>query len=161
MRAAGAAGSAGPATSSRASALAGTQPVLKIVGAVAGRHGDSSGADGVDHPIGLPPEREAHQGFRKAWHNACRKAGLAGRIPYDLRRTAFRNPDRAGVPRRVAMKMVGHKTESTYRRYAIVDESMLREAADKLARAQRAKSTDSDDVLHAQGIERTGGQGRD
>jgi hypothetical protein len=34
------------------------------------------------------------------------------------------------------MTMVGHKTESIYRRYAIVDEAMLREAADRLAAAQ-------------------------
>jgi hypothetical protein len=31
------------------------------------------------------------------------------------------------------MKMVGHKTESIYRRYAIVDEGMLVEAREKLA----------------------------
>ena len=30
------------------------------------------------------------------------------------------------------MKMVGHKTESIYKRFAIVDEAMLREAAAKL-----------------------------
>ncbi len=30
------------------------------------------------------------------------------------------------------MKMVGHKTEAIYRRYAIADESMLREGAAKL-----------------------------
>ena len=30
------------------------------------------------------------------------------------------------------MKMVGHKTEAMYRRYAIADESMLREGAAKL-----------------------------
>jgi hypothetical protein len=29
--------------------------------------------------------------------------------------------------------MTGHKTESVYRRYAIVDEAMLREGAEKLA----------------------------
>lgn len=79
------------------------------------------------------------KGFRKAWHSACRKAGLAGRIPHDFRRTAVRNLERAGVPRSVAMKMVGHKTESIYLRYAIVDETMLREAAEKLARAQQGK----------------------
>jgi hypothetical protein len=32
--------------------------------------------------------------------------------------------------------MVGHKTESLFRRYAIVDEAMLRDAAAKLAAAR-------------------------
>jgi len=40
-----------------------------------------------------------------------------------------RNLDRAGVPRSVAMAMVGHKTEAIYRRYRIVDEQDLRDAA--------------------------------
>jgi integrase len=74
--------------------------------------------------------------FRTAWRDACAQAGVSGRIPHDLRRTAVRNLERAGVPRSVAMKMVGHKTEAVYRRYAIVDEAMLREGAEKLARAE-------------------------
>ena len=36
-----------------------------------------------------------------------------------------------GAP--TAMKMVGHRTEAIYRRYAIADEAMLREGAEKLA----------------------------
>ena len=71
--------------------------------------------------------------FRKAWSTSCKKAGLAGRIPHDFRRTAVRNLERAGVPRSAAMAMVGHRTESIYRRYAIADEGMLRESAAKLA----------------------------
>jgi Phage integrase family len=78
--------------------------------------------------------------YRTAWRLACAKAGVPGRIPHDLRRTAVRNLERAGVPRSVAMRMVGHKTESIYRRYAIVDEAMLREGAEKLARAQADSS---------------------
>jgi integrase len=74
--------------------------------------------------------------FRKAWALACEAAGVPGRIPHDLRRTAVRNLERAGVPRSTAMKMVGHKTEAIYRRYAIVDEAMLREGAAKLAQAE-------------------------
>ena len=71
-----------------------------------------------------------------AWDEACRLAGLPDRIAHDLRRTAVRNLERAGVPRSAAMRMTGHKTESVYRRYAIVDEAMLREGADKLAAYQ-------------------------
>jgi integrase len=70
--------------------------------------------------------------FRKAWSTACKKAGLAGRIPHDFRRIAIRNLERAGVPRSAAMALVGHRTESIYRRYAIEDEGMLKESASKL-----------------------------
>jgi integrase len=71
--------------------------------------------------------------FRRAWLLACKQGGVPGRIPHDFRRTAVRNLERAGIARSVAMKMVGHKTESIYRRYAIVSEGDLREAARKLA----------------------------
>ena len=70
--------------------------------------------------------------FYKAWRNACSAAGVPGRIPHDFRRTAVRNLERAGVPRSDAMAMVGHLTESIYRRYAISDEASLRESAAKL-----------------------------
>ena len=70
--------------------------------------------------------------FIKAFKAACRKAGCPGRIPHDLRRTAVRNLERAGVPRSVAMKLTGHKTESVYRRYAIADDRDLRVAVERL-----------------------------
>jgi len=70
--------------------------------------------------------------FRRAWVTACKKAGIPERVPHDFRRTAVRNLERAGVPPSTAMKMVGHRTESIYRRYAIVDEAMLKEGAAKL-----------------------------
>jgi len=56
--------------------------------------------------------------FRKAWATACRKAGCPGMLRHDFRRTSVRNLESAGVPRSVAMKITGHKTESVYRRYA-------------------------------------------
>jgi len=70
--------------------------------------------------------------FRGSWHSACTAAGVPGRIPHDFRRTAVRNLERAGVPRSVAMQMTGHETEAVYRRYAIVAEGDLRDAARRL-----------------------------
>ncbi len=67
------------------------------------------------------------------WKGACRLAGVPTRIPHDFRRTAVRNLERAGVPRSVAMKLTGHKTEAVYRRYAIVCEADLTEGLKKLA----------------------------
>lgn len=72
------------------------------------------------------------QSFGRTWADACEKVGLPGLLFHDLRRSAVRNLERAGVPRSVAMKLTGHKTESVYRRYAIVAESDLREAGAKL-----------------------------
>lgn len=54
--------------------------------------------------------------YRSAWVGARRRAGLPGRVPHDFRRTAVCNLERAGVPRSVAVKLTGHKTESVYRR---------------------------------------------
>ncbi len=77
--------------------------------------------------------------FRRAWVSACRRAGVAGRVLHDFRRTAVRNFERVGVPRKVAMAMVGHKTESVYRRYDIVTESDLHDAAAKMNAAMVTK----------------------
>lgn len=46
------------------------------------------------------------------------------------------NPHGACASRSAAMKMVGHKTESIYRRHAIADSKVLEEAAVKLAALQ-------------------------
>jgi hypothetical protein len=40
--------------------------------------------------------------------------------------------ERAGIPRRVAMAISGHRTESIYTRYDIVSESDLKLAGSKL-----------------------------
>jgi integrase len=71
--------------------------------------------------------------FHAAWRRACERARVPGRLVHDLRRTAVRNFERAGVPRSVAMKLTGHKTESVYRRYAIVSEADLAEGVRKVA----------------------------
>jgi integrase len=81
--------------------------------------------------------------LRGPWKKACKAIGLPNRIMHDFRRTAVRNLERAGVPRSVAMKLTGHKTESVYRRYAIVSEADLREGVAKLAKLHEGQATPS------------------
>ena len=54
-------------------------------------------------PIGDP---------RKAWATACGEAKIRSLLFPDLRRSAVREMDRAGVRQTVAMKITGHKTPS-------------------------------------------------
>ena len=73
------------------------------------------------------------QKLRRSWTNACRKAGMPGCLLHDFRRTAVRNLIRAGVQQAIAMKITGHKTDSIFRRYLIVDEELLAQAAGAVA----------------------------
>ena len=75
----------------------------------------------------------AIRSIRSAWNAACERVGLAGWLFHDLRRTAVRNLERAGVPRSVAMKLTGHQTEAVYNRYAIADKSALEEGVERVS----------------------------
>ena len=71
---------------------------------------------------------------KKAWKTACSQAGLPELHFHDLRRSAVRNMDRAEIPRAVAMRISGHKTESMYNRYNIVSERDLAGVKEKMER---------------------------
>jgi integrase len=100
----------------------------------------------IPHVFHTAGERMWAKRFYRQWWQAARAAKVyrewadprtgktkRGPIPHDFRRTVVRNMERAGVPRSVAMKLTGHKTESVYRRYAIVSEADLADGVSRLA----------------------------
>lgn len=86
--------------------------------------------------------------IRTAWQTACVRSGLGrwlnpdgaevgnrkyrGALIHDFRRTAVSRMEDAGIPRKVAMAISGHKTDSVYRRYHIVRTEDLAKAGRQL-----------------------------
>lgn len=54
-----------------------------------------------------------------------------------MRRSAIRNFTKAGISESVGMSISGHRTNSVYKRYNIIDEAIQRQAVEKAAEHQR------------------------
>lgn len=78
--------------------------------------------------VACMPLTSAYKPFKRA----AIALGLK-RLQHDFRRTAVRNLENAGVPRPTAKRMVGHKTDSMYERYNIVDKKSIEVGREKLA----------------------------
>jgi integrase len=87
--------------------------------------------------------------FRKIWDEACHKLGLGvfnkttghykGLSPHDFRRSAARNLIKAGVDRRTAMMITGHKTEEIFERYNIKNTQDVKDALIKVGQFKNAQ----------------------
>lgn len=69
--------------------------------------------------------------IRSAWKRATKRAGVAGRLVHDLRRTAARDFRRAGVSEGEVMQLCGWETRAMFDRYNIIDEADLAAAVAK------------------------------
>lgn len=70
--------------------------------------------------------------FRLAWRKAVKEIGMPDLIFHDLRRSGLSNLTKAGVGQITAMRISGHKTDSVFRRYHIINEDDLKDASKKL-----------------------------
>ena len=96
-------------------------PIVPPIAAVlARRRAQRQGED----PVVFRRDAVTVRAWRTAWPEACRRAGVPGRLLHDCRRTAARNLVRAGVPERVAMQLTGHRSRVLQRAVAMVLESV-------------------------------------
>lgn len=89
----------------------------------------------VFHVDGKPISES--RGLYAPWRDACKAHGVLGadglpKRPHDFRRAAVRRFETEGVPRNVAKRLVGHRTDAMYSRYAIITDDDLRSAMSKL-----------------------------
>lgn len=96
------------------------------------------GCAAVFHRAGKELLRET---VTKEFSRTCARVGLAGWRFHDLRRTASRNMRAAGVDPYTVMKIMGHRSESQARRYAIDDTRSMAAALERMdVRAQNTHS---------------------
>lgn len=105
---------------------------LPIVGALADIIERRVKVRRLDCPFVFHRQGTPIRSFRKVFKTAVSAAGLPGIIPHDMRRSAVRNFRKAGLSVTEGMKLSGHKTDSVYRRYDIIDENDLAESMTKV-----------------------------
>jgi integrase len=94
-----------------------------------------AGKTGTDYVVTRDAGR--HKGkrvrdFRVGWASACERAGCAGLLFHDLRRTGARNLRRLGVSEKTIMEIGGWRTREVFERYNIIDVEDLEDAARRL-----------------------------
>jgi integrase len=121
------------------------------------------------HAAGAPMFKESGHGgllamLRDELSRACAGVGLPKLLFHDLRRSAARNFERAGIPRSVAMKLGGW-SDKMYSRYAIGAESELASAGAMLSAylkhaGRHFGGTNSNSSAKSRGIVAEGGRSR-
>jgi len=75
--------------------------------------------------------------FRRSFKTAFKNAGLEGIIPHDMRRSGIRNFTKAGLGESEGMAISGHKTNSVYKRYNVIDEELQRQSLQRVHEQQQ------------------------
>jgi integrase len=109
-----------------------------------------SGQNGVSRFVCLKCEKTMTAAKCKC---GSRRRHYDGLLFHDLRRTGVRNLRRLGVAESVAMKISGHKTASVFRRYDIIEQADLADAAARLD--EKRKSNAVPDFDFGQSLGRT------
>jgi Phage integrase family len=105
-------------------------------------------ADALELELGKPvtalffwPDGKPLHDVRRHWWNATKAAGLDGLLIHDLRRSAVKNLNDAGIPREIAKRFTGHKSDAVYARYSIESDESLKLASAKLGSYLTARAT--------------------
>jgi len=94
----------------------------------------------MDCPFVFHRSGKPVKSFRKAWETACETIGQPDLVPHDMRRSATRNFRKAGLSENEGMAMTGHKTNSIYRRYDIIDEEDMKQSMEKVQEFLKGQS---------------------